>query len=121
MRINAGKDFPSEPQYNLSLFGNAWDRGGPDQHFGTGRQLAAVLASGDRTQSLGRITAPTLVIHGDRDPLVHPSGGTATAKAIPNARHETIPGMGHEISVAAAPHLAKLILDHTSPKIQRLV
>ena len=49
------------------------------------RQLAAILASGDRTKQLRRVAAPTLVIHGAADPLVRPSGGRATAKAIPGA------------------------------------
>ena len=47
-----------------------------------GRQLAAILASGDRTKRLRGIAAPTLVIHGKADKLVRPSGGRATAKAI---------------------------------------
>ncbi len=51
-----------------------------------GRQLAAIIAGGNRTPELRRIEAPTLVIHGTADPLVRPSGGAATARAIPGAR-----------------------------------
>jgi pimeloyl-ACP methyl ester carboxylesterase len=50
---------------------------------GTGRQAAAIIASGDRTAQLRKLDVPTLVIHGMLDPLVRPSGGMATAKAIP--------------------------------------
>ncbi|MEA2340303.1 MAG: hypothetical protein QOG11_380 [Solirubrobacteraceae bacterium] len=73
----------------------AWDRG--PSAAGTGRQLAAILASGDRTPDLSRITAPTLVIHGTKDRLVRPSGGKATANAIRGARLLMIDGMGHDL------------------------
>lgn len=79
---------------------------------GAGRQLAAVLKSGDRTSELARIRAPTLVIHGDRDRMVHPSGGRATAAAIPGARLETIAGMGHDLPTGAWPILIDLIAAH---------
>jgi pimeloyl-ACP methyl ester carboxylesterase len=61
------------------------------------RQLAAIVASGDRTQRLREIKAPTLVIHGAADKLVRPSGGRATAKAIGDAQLLEIPGMGHDL------------------------
>jgi pimeloyl-ACP methyl ester carboxylesterase len=64
---------------------------------GTARQLAAILAAGDRTAQLRRITAPTVVIHGTRDRMVMPSGGRETAKAIPGARLVMIEGMGHDL------------------------
>jgi pimeloyl-ACP methyl ester carboxylesterase len=64
---------------------------------GTGRQLAAIIASGDRTGELRHITAPTLVIHGTADPLVSPSGGRATARAIRGAKLMRIDGMGHDL------------------------
>jgi pimeloyl-ACP methyl ester carboxylesterase len=66
-----------------------------------GRQLAAIIASGDRTPELGRISVPTLVIHGTDDRLVGLSGGRATARAIPDARLITIKGMGHDLPRAA--------------------
>jgi pimeloyl-ACP methyl ester carboxylesterase len=67
---------------------------------GTARQLAAILASPDRTPELRKLTMPTLVIHGDADPLVDPSGGKATADAVPGATLWMIPGVGHDIPVA---------------------
>jgi pimeloyl-ACP methyl ester carboxylesterase len=79
---------------------------------GTGRQLAAIIKSGDRTAELARIAAPALVIHGDRDRMVHPSGARATAAAIPGARLETIAGMGHDLPADAWPRLTDLIADH---------
>jgi len=64
---------------------------------GTVRQLAAILASPDRTEGLHGVTIPFLVIHGEADPLVTPSGGAATAAAVAGATLITIPGMGHDL------------------------
>ncbi len=64
---------------------------------GPGRQLGAIIASGDRTPKLKQIRVPTLVIHGTRDKLVRPSGGKATAKAIPGAKLIRVEGMGHDL------------------------
>jgi pimeloyl-ACP methyl ester carboxylesterase len=64
---------------------------------GTARQLGAVLASGSRTAALRELRVPTVVIHGEADPLLPVRGGRATAKAIPGAELITIPGMGHDL------------------------
>jgi pimeloyl-ACP methyl ester carboxylesterase len=72
---------------------------------GTARQLAAIVASGDRTADLARVRVPTLVVHGLADPLVNPSGGRATARAIPGARLLEIPGMGHDLPRGAWPRI----------------
>jgi pimeloyl-ACP methyl ester carboxylesterase len=64
---------------------------------GTGRQAAAIIASGDRTEALRRLDVPTLVIHGMLDPLVRPSGGVATAKAVPGARLVMFNDMAHDL------------------------
>ncbi len=64
---------------------------------GIARQTAAIAGSRDRTELLGSVTAPTLVVHGLVDPLVKPSGGVATAKAIPGARLLALPDMAHDL------------------------
>jgi pimeloyl-ACP methyl ester carboxylesterase len=64
---------------------------------GTIRQLMAIGASPDRTAALHAVTAPTLVVHGLRDRLVLPSGGIATARAIPGSRLLMFPDMGHDL------------------------
>ena len=74
----------------------SFDRGKGDSR-GQARQLAAITASGDRTSDLRRITVPTTVLHGTRDPLIRPSGGRATARAIPGAKLIEIEGMGHDL------------------------
>ena len=59
-----------------------------------------------RRRELAGVTAPALVIHGDRDVLVRSVGGRATAKAIPTARLIRYPGMGHDLPRALWPTFA---------------
>jgi pimeloyl-ACP methyl ester carboxylesterase len=80
---------------------------------GTGRQLAAILAAGDRTAELRTITAPTVVIHGTKDRMVRPSGGRATAAAIPGAALVMIEGMGHDLPRAAWHRIIDAIVANT--------
>jgi pimeloyl-ACP methyl ester carboxylesterase len=94
------------------LLGRMYDRG--HDPGSVTRQLAAILASGDRTAELRRITAPTLVIHGTKDRLVNKSGGRATAKAIPGARLLMIEGMGHDLPRGAWPQLIDAIVENTA-------
>jgi pimeloyl-ACP methyl ester carboxylesterase len=79
---------------------------------GTARQLAAIIASGNRTPALRRITAPTVVIHGTADRLVRPSGGRATVRAIPGARLVKVAGMGHDLPRAAWDQIVTAIVDN---------
>jgi pimeloyl-ACP methyl ester carboxylesterase len=74
------------------------------------RQAAAIARADDRTQALGRITAPTLVVHGSADPLIGVSGGYATAAAIPGADLLVIGGMGHAQPRGAIPRLVAAIV-----------
>ncbi|MDQ3384725.1 MAG: alpha/beta fold hydrolase [Actinomycetota bacterium] len=64
---------------------------------GYARQLVGIAASPDRTADLGSVEVPTLVIHGEVDPLIDVSGGRATAGAIPGAELVVIPDMGHDL------------------------
>ncbi|HEX8085369.1 MAG TPA: alpha/beta fold hydrolase [Solirubrobacteraceae bacterium] len=95
------------------LAAKSFDRGQGDDA-GTSRQLMAIIASGNRTPALRRIKAPTLVIHGRNDKLVAPSGGRATARAIPGARLVFFRGMGHDLPRQLWPHFVDLIAEHTS-------
>ncbi|MDR6786789.1 pimeloyl-ACP methyl ester carboxylesterase [Sphingomonas sp. BE138] len=76
------------------------------------RQMAAIIADGDRTDRLRRITAPTLVIHGSADPLVPVAGGRATAQAIAGARLMEIDGMGHTLPSELIDPIVAAIDDH---------
>ncbi|WP_410565543.1 alpha/beta fold hydrolase [Amycolatopsis sp. cmx-4-61] len=102
--------FPFDEAKVRELAGTGWDR--DPTSGGVGRQLAAIMKSGNRTPLLRKITAPTLVIHGDRDRMVHPTGGVATARAIPGARRETVRGMGHDLPEGAWPTVLDLIDKH---------
>lgn len=61
------------------------------------RQTAAIMASRDRTEELADVSVPTLVVHGLVDRLVKPSGGMATARAVPGSRLVMFPDMGHDL------------------------
>ncbi|MDT5015266.1 MAG: hypothetical protein QOD39_1426 [Mycobacterium sp.] len=104
--------FPFDEQAVREYAGIAWDR--DPSAGGIVRQLAGIFASGDRTAELSHIDVPTLVIHGDRDRMVHPTGGAATAAAIPGARLETVNGLGHDLPIGAWQRIIDLISEHTT-------
>ncbi len=79
---------------------------------GRSRQLAALLADGDRTTDPSNLDVPTLVIHGGADPLIDVSGGEATADAIPGAKLSVFPTMGHDIPPALWPEIRDLMIAH---------
>ncbi|GAB3492155.1 alpha/beta fold hydrolase [Amycolatopsis cihanbeyliensis] len=95
-----------EPAVRDMLWRNLERGMSPD---GFARQVAAVLASGDRTRALGRITAPTLVVHGAADRMISPSGGRATARAIAGADLLMVEGMGHDLPRELWPRLIDAI------------
>lgn len=76
---------------------------------GVMRQMLAVLTQPDRGKALHALTMPAAVIHGMDDRLVHPSGGRATAQAIPGATLLLIPGMGHDLPVELHETFAEVI------------
>jgi pimeloyl-ACP methyl ester carboxylesterase len=79
---------------------------------GHARQMAAIIASGDRVEVLKQIKAPTLVIHGKDDALVPVTGGIDTARLVPDAKLELIDGMGHDLPQALLPYFVELISNH---------
>ena len=103
-RIIGSPGYPFDEQRVREIAAKSFDRG--QSAAGVARQLHAITASGDRTSSLERLDLPATVIHGNRDPLVRPSGGRATAAAIPNARLKLIDGMGHDLPRPLHPTLA---------------
>jgi pimeloyl-ACP methyl ester carboxylesterase len=84
---------------------------------GLARQMVAIAASGDRSELLRTITAPTLVIHGAADPLVPLACGEDTARQVPGARLEVIEGMGHDLPAQLIERLLALIDSHAHGKI----
>ena len=67
---------------------------------GVRRHMQAIMRDGDRADALRTLTVPALVMHGDRDTLIDPSGGRRTAELIPGARYVEIEGMGHDYPAA---------------------
>jgi len=100
-RLIGSPGYPFEEDRIREIAGRSFDRG--HSSAGIARQLHAITASGDRTSGLRKVDLPALVIHGRNDILVNPSGGRATAKAIPNARLRLIDGMGHDLPRALWP------------------
>jgi pimeloyl-ACP methyl ester carboxylesterase len=103
---------PREPDEIRELAALSYDR--DHDPAGAGRQLAAIIASGDRTRELRKVVAPTLVVHGTADPLVSASGGRATARAIKGAKLMTVPGMGHDLPRAVWPRLIDAIAQNAA-------
>ena len=81
---------------------------------GTMRQLMAVMADGDRTPLLGRIEAPTCVIHGEADPLIPVAAGHHLVQHLRDATSDFIPGMGHDLPLALLPRLAAGIAENAA-------
>jgi len=106
-RVIGSPGFPRDEEDILQRAGRAWDRGVNPAGFA--RQLAAVYASGDRTGALRSLDVPTLVVHGEDDPLIPASGGRATAAAIPGAQLWTVRGMGHDLPRDIWPDLIRRI------------
>lgn len=100
-KVIGSPGYPFEEEHVRELAGRSYDRG--HSAAGIARQMHAITASGDRTPRLRELDLPALVIHGKNDILVHPSGGRATAKAIPGARLRMIEGMGHDLPRALWP------------------
>ena len=108
-RMIGSKGFPADEDRIRALAAEAYDRG--HSPAGTGRQLAAIMASGDRTERLRGVQVPTLVFHGREDPLVPFRAGRATADAIPGARLVAIPGMGHDLPRQVWPRLVDAVAE----------
>ena len=109
--VIGSRGLPQDTDEHREIAALSWDRGYDPA--ASGRQLGAIYASGNRTRLLRSIAAPTLVIHGSKDPMVSRSGGVATARAIPGARMVTIKGMGHDLPAAAWSQLVDAISEHS--------
>lgn len=87
---------------------------------GVVRQMAAIVAGGNRIELLESIKVPTMVIHGADDPLIPLAAGKDTADTIPGAHFEVIQGMGHDLPVGLVPVLIELVTQFTKSLEQPL-
>ena len=99
-----------DDERTATITGEAYDR--CFDPTGVARQMAAIVSSPSRTEALGSVTVPALVLHGDRDNLVDISGGRRTADAIPGARFVVLEGMGHDYPPAYWDRWVQLVTDH---------
>lgn len=99
-------DAEREAEFRATLAAS-WDRG--HHPAGVARQLHAITSSGDRSRKLRGVRAPTVVIHGDSDPLIRPAAGKSVARAIPGAELRIIEGMGHDMPPALFEELVEAI------------
>jgi pimeloyl-ACP methyl ester carboxylesterase len=111
-RVIGSPGYPFEEEHVRELAGRSYERG----HSAAGviRQLHAITASGDRTPRLRELDVPAVVIHGKNDILVNPSGGRATARAIPGARLKMIDGMGHDLPRALWPTFVEEVVGNAA-------
>jgi pimeloyl-ACP methyl ester carboxylesterase len=108
-KLIGSKGFPVDEERLRELAAATYERG--HQPAGTGRQLSAIMASGDRTERLRQLRVPATVFHGRSDPLVPFRAGRATAEAIPGARLIAIPRMGHDLPREVWPRLVDAVAD----------
>lgn len=120
MRHIGNPSVPGIEQVWRDYVAQAWQRSDPQAAIqGYERQVTAIVGSGDRSAMLYQIDTPTLVIHGDKDRIVHPSGGAATARSIAGARLHTIVGMRHQIDTQVTPELLRLVIAHVREAEQK--
>lgn len=111
-QVLRGPGFPLDEARDLDNAARAHARGlSPD---GMARQLAAIVASGSRKEALKFVAVPTLVIHGDADPLVPVEAGIDVAKTIPRARLLIVEGMGHALPISMWPRIIDAIAEHAA-------
>jgi pimeloyl-ACP methyl ester carboxylesterase len=110
-RVLNGSGFPVDEAHEKERAAKAYERGLSPA--GTARQLAAVMAAESRREALQSVQVPTLVIHGDDDPLVPVEGGMDTAAAIPGAELLLIEGMGHALPPAVWPQVMDAVVEKT--------
>jgi pimeloyl-ACP methyl ester carboxylesterase len=111
-RALTGPRFGLDEKWVRQIMGRAYDRSFCPQ--GEARQLVAILTQPNRQPALKGVRVPTLIIHGDADPLVSVEAGKDTAEAVPGAQLKIIEGMGHDLPHGDAwAQTAKDIIAHT--------
>jgi pimeloyl-ACP methyl ester carboxylesterase len=111
-RVLTGPRFGFDEKWIRETMGRAYDRSYYPQ--GTGRQLVAVMTQNNRKAALQYLKVPTLIIHGDSDPLVSVEAAKDAADAVPGAELIIMEGMGHDLPHGEAwRQIADHIIAHT--------
>ena len=103
-----GVPFDAESMYRLQQ--RLWARA--KTPLASINHVRATVGAPGRTERLGRITVPTLVIHGQHDPCLPIEHGIALAKAVPEAKLVVIPEMGHLLPPSLSKQIAGMVLEH---------
>lgn len=109
-RICSGNGIPFDAESVYHFQQRSWARAKVPQ--AAINHVLATVGSSSRTERLGRIMVPTLVIHGQNDPCLPVEHGIALAKAIPGANLVVIPEMGHLLPPSMSRQIARMVLEH---------
>jgi pimeloyl-ACP methyl ester carboxylesterase len=112
MRVLRGPGFPLDEARDPERAAQNFARGVYPP--GVARQMVAILASGSRKAALANVRVPTLVIHGDADPLVPVECGIDVADTVPGAKRLIIEGMGHALPISLWPRIVAAIATHAA-------
>jgi pimeloyl-ACP methyl ester carboxylesterase len=111
-QLTQSPDYPTDPQELRAQFASDFNR----SYYPAGalRHQTATFAATDRRTGLRTVSVPTLVIHGEADPLIPVAAGRDTAETIPGARLLLIPGMGHDLAPQLLSQYADAIVELAS-------
>ncbi len=107
----SGSGFAFDEKWASMMAGRAFDRCFCPE--GTARQIRAAMSQEDRRTALASVSVPTLVVHGNEDPVIPVESGINTVDAIPGAELLLIEGMGHDLPHGGAwPEIVDAIANH---------
>jgi pimeloyl-ACP methyl ester carboxylesterase len=112
MQVLRGRGFPLDEARDLDRASQNFRRGLYPP--GVARQMVAILGSGSRKAALARVRVPTLVIHGNADPLVPVECGIDVADTVPGAQRLILEGMGHALPITMWPRIVAAIATHAA-------
>lgn len=113
----AGSRFPFDEKAVRAMVEASFERG----HNPKNNHSPATMTSGSRLDQLRNLSVPTLVIHGDEDPIVNYIHGIVCAKVIPRGKLHIQKGVGHEIPLGILPETIPIILRHLSSSADSVV
>ncbi len=115
IRVLAGSDYPPDEKRIRDVVVRSMKRSADRAGMARHNALSALGLYEDRRAKLKTIRAPTVVVHGEKDPIMSVEGGKDTAANIPGAELRIIPGMGHDLPIP----LVKTIADAVAAAASR--
>jgi pimeloyl-ACP methyl ester carboxylesterase len=105
-RLCAGSHYPFDAEEALRRIDADIDR---SPSIASALNHGQITSTGTWDGAFRKITQPTLVIHGEQDPILPLANGQALADGIPNARLLVLDGVGHELPTPALPQIIAAI------------